>query len=98
MAAGCGGGGEETAANKPPPVADPAKFPAADGKTLADLLNRLGEAGPVLAPSVSVLVQGKNRFGFALFERDRGQIAEAEVALYLAPIGGGRARGPFPAR
>jgi hypothetical protein len=98
VAAGCGGGGEETAANKPPPVADPAKFPAADGKTLADLLNRLGEAGPVLAPSVSVLVQGKNRFGFALFERDRGQIAEAEVALYVAPIGGGRARGPFPAR
>jgi hypothetical protein len=98
VVAGCGGDGDETAADKPPPVADPAKFPATNGKTLADLLNRLGEAGPVLAPSVAVLVRGKNRFGFALFERDRAQIAEAEVALYLAPLGGGPARGPFPAR
>jgi hypothetical protein len=98
VVAGCGGGDEDTGANKPPPVADPAKFPATNGKTMADLLNRLGEAGPVLAPSASVLVQGKNRFGFALFERDRAQIAEAEVALYVAPLGGGTAKGPFPAR
>jgi hypothetical protein len=97
VVAGCGGG-EETASDKPPPVADPAKFPATDGKTLGDLITRLGEAGPVLAPSVSVLVEGKNRFGFALFERDRAQIADAEVALYFAPVGGGEARGPFPAR
>jgi hypothetical protein len=37
-------------------------------------------------------------FGFALFDRARSQIADAPVVLYLAPVGGGRVRGPIPAR
>jgi hypothetical protein len=52
----------------------------------------------VLAPSVSELEPGRNRFGFGLFDRGRAQIADAPVVVYVAPLGGGRARGPFPAR
>ena len=98
LVAGCGGDDGEEAENEPPPVADPAKFPKANGRTLAALREGLGEGGPVLAPSVLVLTTGENRFGFGLFERDRSQIADAEVVVYAAPAGGGTAKGPYPAR
>jgi hypothetical protein len=97
LVAGCGGDDGDEAA-KAPPVADPAEFPKANGRTLASLREELGEAGPVLAPSVLVLTTGDNRFGFGLFERDRSQIADAPVVLYVAPVGGGPAKGPYVAR
>jgi hypothetical protein len=79
-------------------VAKPEDFPRAEGKTLAELSAELGSGGPVLAPSVSLLTTGENRFGFGLFDRSRAQIANAPAAVYVAPAGGGEARGPFPAR
>ena len=99
LIAACGGddGGDE-AANPPPPPADPAEFPKPNGKSLAELRQGLGEGGPILAPSISVMTTGENRFGFGLFERDRAQIADAPVVVYFAPEGGGPARGPYPAR
>jgi hypothetical protein len=97
LLAGCGGDDDEKA-SAPPPPANPAEFPKAGGKTLVQLRKGLGEAGPVLAPSVSVLSTGHNRFGFALFDRDRTQIADAPVVVYVAPVRGGRAKGPYPAR
>jgi hypothetical protein len=99
--AGCGGDDEggSGGTQAPPPVASPEDFPAARGKTLAQLRREVGEeGGPILAPSVSQLEPGSNRFGFGLFDRTRAQIADAPVALYVAPTGGGPARGPFPAR
>ena len=97
---GCGGdddGGEGPA--PPAPVAQPEDFPKAAGKTLAQLRKQVSEAGgPVLAPSVSQLEPGRNRLGFGLFDRARAQIADARAVVYVAPVGGGRARGPFPAR
>ena len=55
--------------------------------------------GPVLAPSVSQFQPGENRFGFGLFDRSRAQIADAPAAVYIAPVGGGKAkravRGPL---
>jgi hypothetical protein len=98
LIAGCGGDDGEEAANNPPPVADPAEFPKANGRTLAALRESLGEGGPVLAPSVLVLTTGENRFGFGLFERNRSQIADASVVVYVAPVGGGPAKGPYAAR
>jgi len=95
---GCGGDNGEEAASKPPPAADPAEFPKANGQTLAALREGLREGGPVLAPSVVDLTTGDNRFGFGLFERDRSQIADAQVVVYIAPVGGGPARGPYAAR
>ena len=78
-------------------MAQPEQFPKAAGKTLAELRKGLGRGGPVLAPSVSALTTGKNRFGFGLFTRERGQIADAAVAVYVAEAGGGEASGPYVA-
>jgi hypothetical protein len=97
LLAGCGGDDDESA-TRPPPVAQPEDFPSAQGKSLADLRSELGRGGPVLAPSVSQLTTGDNRFGFGLFDRSRAQIANAAVAVYVAPAGGGPASGPYPAR
>jgi hypothetical protein len=99
--AGCGGDDEADSGGMeaPPPVASPEDFPKASGKTLAQLRREVGEeGGPILAPSVSQLEPGWNRFGFGLFDRARAQIADAPVALYVAPVRGGQARGPFTAR
>jgi len=95
---GCGGGSEGDSADVPPPPAKPEDFPKAKGRTLAELREQVGDAGPILVPSVSELSPGRNRFGFGLFDRARAQIADAPTSIYVAPTGGGRARGPFPAR
>jgi hypothetical protein len=96
LLAGCGGDDDDSAA--PPPAAKAEDFPSAQGKTLAQLRAELGNGGPVLAPSVSQLTTGDNRFGFGLFDRSRAQIADAAVAVYVAPAGGGPASGPYTAR
>ena len=64
---GCGGGSDEGSSAAPPPVAHPEDFPKPAGRTLAQLQKRYGTSGPVLAPSMSALQVGKNRFGFSLF-------------------------------
>ena len=99
VAAGCGGS-SDAGSDPPPPVAAPKDFPKPQGRSLAQLRRTLpgATAGPVLATAVSELEPGTNRFGFGLFDRARSQLADAKVAVYLAPVGGGKARGPFPAR
>jgi hypothetical protein len=100
LAAGCGNDdGEDEGAEAPPPVAKPEDFPKAEGTSIAELRKQYGMGGPVLVPAVSQFEPGKNRFGFGLFfPRTRAQIANAPVALYVAPAGGGAVKGPFPAR
>src|SRR4051812_6993271 len=64
--AGCGEADHAAAPPEPEPTAHRADFPAAAGRTAGEL--EAGAArGPILAPSVSVVVQGRNRFAFALF-------------------------------
>jgi len=94
----CGGSDDGGQAEAPPPVARPEDFPKPEGRTLVELFNQYGAGGPVLSPSVSQLTPGKNRFGFGLFDRARAQIADAPAAVYVAPMNGGQARGPYPAR
>jgi len=97
--AACGDSGDSSVVSAPPPEpAKPEEFPSAKGKTLRDLLASVGSSGPVIAASVSQFQPGENRFGFALFNRARAQIADAPVVLYVAPVGGGRVEGPIPAR
>ena len=93
----CGGDDDSEGADAPPEPAKAADFPKADGKTVAQLRKEAGGAGPVLAPTQSQLTPGKNRYGFALFDRDRTQIADIPVALYVAKPGG-KAKGPVPAK
>lgn len=101
---GCGAGDKGKDAQKPPPVARPADFPKARGKTIQQLQREIGSGGPVLAPSGSIFAPGKNRLGFGLFDRARSQIADAAAAIYLVPIrsgktvNGGKVQGPFLAR
>jgi hypothetical protein len=92
---GCGGGSGSD--EQAPPPARAKDFPAAKGETLQQLLANLG-SGPVLAPSGQEFRTGKHRFGFALFRRDRSQITDASVAVYVARAGGGKAKGPYLAR
>lgn len=93
-------------ANRPAPPAD--SFPPADGRPLGEVVD---EADPPLPsdPVVTALTQvfepGENRYSLLLADRDRREITDAELALYIAPIptdGGDPyeeiARGPFPAR
>jgi hypothetical protein len=92
---GCGGENDPGFTNQPAPPA--AEFPAA--KTL----NELGaEAKPtrsiVVSPAGAVFARGENRFGFGVFEVSGESIPDAQVALYAAQRGGGKLRGPFPAR
>src|SRR5215217_2491215 len=96
LLAGCGGD-SDSADDKAPPPARAQDFPKPDGKPLRDLLANLGK-GPVLAPSGQEFRAGRQRFGFALFRRDRSQITDASVAVYVAPAGGRPAEGPYLAR
>jgi hypothetical protein len=96
LLAGCGeesGSGDQ----QPPPPARAQDFPKPKGESLRDLLADL-ESGPVLAPSAQEFRTGKQRFGFALFRKDRSQITDASVAVYVSPAGGGAAQGPYLAR
>jgi hypothetical protein len=98
-ACGCGNGGDGSgsdagAASRKASVAD---FPRPSGRSFRDLLGNYPE-GPVVAPSVSVLAPGRDRFGFALFDSGNRQIAGLDVALYIAEGVDETAYGPFPAR
>ena len=99
LLAACGGSDKtDTPPPQPEPTGQPADFPSANGKTLNDLASMADGQGPVLAPSVSLLHKGVNRYGFALFDTARKQITGAEVALYTARPDGSGVRGPFIAR
>jgi hypothetical protein len=96
---GCGGDdGQGASAPAPSPPARVEDFPAAKGKaTLGQLIKGVRQ-GPQLAPSVSALYVGRNRFGFALFDQGGKQINGAEVAIYTASADQTDVRGPYPAR
>ncbi len=98
MAGGCRGGDDDKdGASQATPEARPDQFPRSEGRTLSELRRDLPEGGPVLAPTVSRFVTGKNRLGFGLFTTARAQIADASAAVYIAPLGGGESQGPFVA-
>ena len=80
-----------------PKVPSVTQFPKTRGRTLSEVAES-AQAGPVLAPSVSYLVPGRNRFGFGLFDRERKQIADAPGALYIARDPDSKASGPYVAR
>jgi hypothetical protein len=97
LIAGCGGDSSKEGGDAPPEV-NLKDFPAANGQSLRALLAKLSQGGPVLAPSVSELKVGENRFGFGLFDRSRKAITDAPAVVYYAPVGGGPAVGPVKAR
>lgn len=102
-ASGCGdgseGGDDQSASDQTavPAAADAASFPKPSHRSLRELIQKMAQ-GPALAPAVSVLEPGRNRFGFGLFDRGNRQIGDLDVALYYARGIDQTARGPFPAR
>ncbi len=102
-AAGCGGSSSPSATTTTATAvqigvrAANADFPKPSGKSLAELRQGMPE-GLILAPSVSVLQPGTNRYGFALFDSARKQVAEAPVAVYVSRGDGTALRGPYVAR
>src|SRR3954447_668051 len=92
-----GGTGADSTPAQPQPVAKAEDFPTSSGRPLPDIINNL-PAGPVLAPSVSILEKGTNRVGFALFDNAGKQLSGAGVSLYIGATDGSSARGPFLAR
>jgi hypothetical protein len=90
LAAGCGGGsdspgspGSTSAEARPAPPKS--EFPSAGGKTLAEVLKSAdGPSELVVSPAAQVFYEGENRYPFGVFERDRTQVSDAEVALYFA--------------
>jgi hypothetical protein len=95
LAAGCGSSG--SSADRGAPSAS--SFPAANGRTLDQILTSVTEDHDLaVSPTGAVFDRGRNRFGFGIFHVDNSPVTNADVALYAAPIAGGPAQGPFPAR
>lgn len=91
LAAGCGGGDSTTqdsgeAESRPAPPKG--EFPKTEGKSLRDLINSApdGPSSLVVSPAALVFYAGENRFPFGVFEADRKQVSDAEVALYFSRV------------
>ena len=97
--ASCGGGGGsgDGMDATPPKVPSVTQFPKVKGRTMAELSANVPQ-GPQLAQSVALLLPGKNRFGFGLFDRSNKQITDAAGAVYIARNVNSRAYGPYVAR
>jgi hypothetical protein len=97
----CGGDGGDDGGTVADRSAPPrAIFPPADDRTLSQVLeaSNAERSNLVVSPTGRVYARGENRFGFGVFTTSREQVTDAQVAIYAAPHGGGRAIGPFPAR
>jgi hypothetical protein len=92
LVAGCGGDSDSTDSTDGPvgkvesrPAPPKSDFPSPEGRTLRELLKAAdGPAELVVSPAALAFFKGKNRYPFGVFERDRTQIPDAEVALYFA--------------
>jgi hypothetical protein len=92
LAVGCGGdsgsggstsGSSESAQSRPAPPRG--EFPSTEGRTLRQVLKAAdGPSELVVSPAAMVFYKGENRYPFGVFERDRTQVPDAEVALYIA--------------
>jgi hypothetical protein len=104
LAAGCGSDSDSstsdpgTAASKPGPPKS--AFPKTEGKSLREIVKSAdSHAELVVSPAALVFYKGENRYPFGVFQPDRSQIDDAEVALYVArvpraqPGAGGTAEG-----
>ena len=85
-----------------PTISDPAPaastFPTSDG-TIESVVAKAQPANDlVVSPAGSDYTVGRNRFAFAVFQPDRTQITDADVAVYAAHGPTGKAEGPYPGK
>jgi hypothetical protein len=90
LLAGCGDSesdpaSKEDIASRPAPPAS--EFPSAEGRSLAEVLDTAkGPSELVVSPAAQVFDRGENRYSFGVFEIDRTQVPDANVALYFAKV------------
>jgi hypothetical protein len=90
MLAACGSDSDDPrttadVADRPAPPAS--EFPETAGQSLGEVVeNASGPAQVVISPAAMVFNPGPNRYSFGVFELDRTQIPDAEVALYIAKV------------
>ena len=96
LVSGCGGSSDsgDEIAREAPAATD---FPSAEGKTIEELLNAETPSDKVIAPAALVFETGENRYPFGVFNVDRTQVEDADVALYFAKSPQSPVSGPLPA-
>jgi hypothetical protein len=92
---GCGGGSDATTGSAGSGESRPAPpknaFPSGKGKSLSQVLEAAdAPSSLVVSPAALVFYKGENRYTFGVFERDRTQVPDAEVALYFAKVPPGK--------
>ncbi len=92
---GCGGDSGDDVARGAPSASD---FPSAQGKTIEELYNGQTPSDKVVPAAASVFELGKNRYPFGVFNVDRTQVDDADVALYFAKSPQSKVEGPLPAK
>jgi hypothetical protein len=88
---GCGGGSDGTTgssgSDESRPAPSKSSFPSAKGKSLSQVLEAADAPSKlVVSPAALVYYKGENRYTFGVFQRDRTQVPDAEVALYFAKV------------
>jgi hypothetical protein len=73
-----------------------ADFPAVKGRTLQQVADASGAAGPELGMATSVFTPGENRVAFGIID-SRSGFVYGKTALYVAPTPDAKALGPFAA-
>jgi hypothetical protein len=73
-----------------------ADFPPAGGRTLQEVANASGSAGPELGMATSVFTPGLNRVAFGMIDNKAGFVY-GKTAVYIAPSPDAKASGPYPA-
>jgi hypothetical protein len=71
-------------------------FPAPAGRTLQEVADATGSAGPEVGLATSVFTVGENRLAFGMID-DRSGFVYGKTALYVAPTPDSPAEGPYPA-
>jgi hypothetical protein len=92
LVAGCGSDSGSTDSTSPAdaraesrPAPPKSAFPSPEGRTLRQVLKAADDrAELVVSPAAMAFHKGENRYPFGVFEHDRSQVPNAEVALYLA--------------
>ena len=73
-----------------------ADFPAVEGRTLQEVANSAGSAGPELGLASSIFRVGSDRIAFGVID-DKSGFVYGKTALYVARGADARAEGPYPA-
>jgi hypothetical protein len=73
-----------------------ADFPAVKGRTLQQVADAAGSAGPELGLASSDFIVGKDRLAFGIID-NRSGFVYGKTAVYVAPDPGKPAEGPYPA-